>query len=53
MTSKKWFVILLSLTLAMVIVFGGMTYFLDPLLQYGNERGPLTCREYLHKVDYQ
>ena len=46
MTSKKWFVILLSLTLAMVIVFGGMTYFLDPLLQYGNERGPLTSREY-------
>lgn len=46
MTSKKWFVILLSLTLAVVIVFGGMTYFLDPLLQYGNERGPLTSREY-------
>lgn len=46
MTSKKWFVILISLTLAVVIVFGGMTYFLDPLLQYGNERGPLTSREY-------
>ena len=46
MTSKKWFVILLSLTLAVVIVFGAMTYFLDPLLQYGNERGPLTSREY-------
>ena len=46
MTSKKWFVILLSLTLAVVIFFGGMTYFLDPLLQYGNERGPLTSREY-------
>lgn len=46
MTSKKWFVILLSLTLAVVIVFGGMTCFLDPLLQYGNERGPLTAREY-------
>lgn len=46
MTSKKWFLILLSLSLVAVIAFGGMTYFLDPLLQYGNERGPLTSREY-------
>ena len=46
MTSKKWFIILISLTLVVVIVFGGMTYFLDPLLQYGNERGPLTSRQY-------
>ena len=46
MTSKKWFIILISLTLIVVLAFGGMTYYLDPLLQYGGERGPLTSREY-------
>lgn len=46
MSSKKWFVILLSLTLAAVIAFGGLTYYLDPLLQYGKEPGHLTSREY-------
>ena len=46
MTSKKWFVILLSLTLVVVTAFGGMTYFLDPLLQYGKEPGNLNYRVY-------
>lgn len=46
MTSKKWFVILLSLTLVFVIVFGGLTFYLDPLLQYGKEPGNLTFRVY-------
>lgn len=46
MTSKKWFIILISLTLIVVLAFGEMTYYLDPLLQYGNERGPLTYRVY-------
>lgn len=46
MTSKKWFIMLLSLTLIVVLVFGGMTYYLDPLLQYGKEPGHLTSRIY-------
>lgn len=46
MTSKKWFITLLSLTLIVTALFGGVTYYLDPLLQYGQERGPLTSREY-------
>lgn len=46
MTSKKWYIILLSLITAATLAFGGMTYYLDPLLQYGGERGPLISREY-------
>ena len=46
MSSKKWVISLLSITLLVVIAFGVVEFYLDPLLQYGNERGPLTCREY-------
>lgn len=46
MNSKKWAVSLVSITLLLVIAFGGMTYYLDPLLQFDNERGPLTYRQY-------
>lgn len=46
MNSKKWAISLVSVTLIIVAAFGGVTYYLDPLLQYGNERGPLTYRHY-------
>ena len=46
MNSKKWAISLVSITLIIVAAFGGVTYYLDPLLQYGNERGPLTYRHY-------
>jgi hypothetical protein len=46
MDSKKWTLTLLSLTLAIVILFGTLTYCLDPLLQYGADRGLLTYRHY-------
>ena len=46
MNSKKWAISLVSVTLIIVAAFGGVTYYLDPLLQYGNERGPLTYRNY-------
>ncbi len=46
MSSKKWAVSLLSVTFAIVIFFGAMTAYLDPLVQYGSESGPLTYRHY-------
>lgn len=46
MDSKKWTLTLLSLTLIIVILFGILTYCLDPLLQYGPDRGVLTYRHY-------
>ena len=44
MNSKKWVVSLVSITLAVVILFGTLQYILDPFLHYGGERGPLTFR---------
>ena len=46
MSSKKWFVSLISITMILVILVGALQFYLDPLLQYGNERGPLTYRKY-------
>ncbi len=46
MNSKKWVISLLSILLAAVVIFGAITYYLDPLLQYGDESGILTHREY-------
>ena len=46
MKSKKWSLTLLCLTLSIVILFGALTYYFDPLLQYGADRGFLTYREY-------
>ena len=46
MNSKKWTLVSLSLALTIVILFGTMTYYLDPLLQYGKDGGILTYREY-------
>lgn len=46
MSSKKWVISLVSITLIVVILFGTVQYYLDPLLQYGGERGPLTYRTY-------
>ena len=46
MSSKNWTVSLLSVTLFIIVLFGMVQFYLDPLLQYGNERGPLTFRTY-------
>ena len=46
MGSKKWFVSLISITMLIILLFGALQYYLDPLLQYGGERGPLTYRRY-------
>ena len=46
MSSKRWFVSLISITMVIVILFGALQFYLDPLLQYGGERGPLTYRVY-------
>jgi len=46
MSSKKWFISLISITMVIVILFGALQFYLDPLLQYGGERGPLTFRKY-------
>ena len=46
MSSKKWFVSLISITMVIVVLLGALQFYLDPLLQYGGERGPLTYRTY-------
>ena len=46
MSSKKWVITLISITMVIVIAFGALQFYLDPLLQYGGERGPLTYRTY-------
>lgn len=46
MSSKKWLFALISITMAVVVLFGALQFCLDPLLQYGGERGPLTYRYY-------
>ena len=46
LSSKNWTVSLLSVTLFIIVLFGMVQFYLDPLLQYGNERGPLTFRTY-------
>ena len=46
MSSKKWFISLISITMVIVILVGALQFYLDPLLQYGGERGPLTYRTY-------
>ena len=46
MSSKKWVIALISVTLIAITLFGAVQYYLDPLLQYGGERGPLTFRKY-------
>lgn len=46
MSSKKWVTSLLSIALVTIILFGFMTYYLDPLLQYGKEPGHLSYRTY-------
>lgn len=46
MNSKKWAISLVCITLIIVLLFGAIEFWLDPLLQYGGERGPLTSRVY-------
>ena len=46
MSSKKWVISLVSITMIVVLLFGALQYYLDPILQYGGERGPLTFRKY-------
>lgn len=46
MSSKKWFISLILITMVIVILAGALQFYLDPLLQYGGERGPLTYRTY-------
>ena len=46
MTSKKWIISLVSIAMVILLLFGALQIYLDPLLQYGGERGPLTYRTY-------
>lgn len=46
MSSKKWFISIVSITMVFIVIFGALQFYLDPLLQYGGERGPLTYRTY-------
>ena len=46
MKAKKWALTVIALTAAAALLFGAVEFLLDPLLQYGGERGPLTYREY-------
>lgn len=46
MNEKKWTITLLSAVVITLIGFAGMMYWMDPLLHYGAESGPLTCYEY-------
>ena len=49
MNEKKWTITLLSAVVITLIGFAGMMYWMDPLLHYGAESGPLTCYEYSEK----
>lgn len=46
MSSKKWIISLLSVTLTFLTIFAATEFLLDPLLQYGKEPGLLTYRQY-------
>lgn len=46
MTHKKWICIFLSIVIFMLSAFGGLTYLLDPLLQFHKESPILTYYEY-------
>lgn len=46
MKSKKWIISLLCCTLAVIIAFGSLMFWLDPLVQFGAESVPLTSYEY-------
>lgn len=46
MSSKKWAISLIALTLSVILAFGAMTFYFDPLLQYTKEPGNLTYRHY-------
>ena len=46
MNEKKWTITLLSAVAITLIGFACVMYWLDPLLHYGAESGPLTCYEY-------
>jgi len=46
MNSKKWSISILTIVLSIVLLFGALTYCLDPLLQYGKERGFLSFYTY-------
>lgn len=46
MKAKKWAILLIAITLCAVVIFGSLTFYLDPLLQYNSEGGALTYRHY-------
>lgn len=46
MTHKKWLFIIVVISLLSLGGFGFLNYMLDPMLQYGTERGILTSYEY-------
>lgn len=46
MTSKKWVIGFLSISIVSLVVFAGIMYITDPLLQYGTENGFFTYYEY-------
>lgn len=46
MNSKKWTIILLVSVIMTLISVAGLMIWLDPLIQYGTESGPLTSYEY-------
>lgn len=46
MTSKKWFILFISITLVFLTIFAGTMYWLDPLYHYGHDFSPLTYYEF-------
>lgn len=46
MSSKKWVISMISITISIILLFGVFELYIDPLLQYGEEPGHITYREY-------
>lgn len=46
MKTKTWSIAIVAIALCVIMIFGALTYSLDPLLQYGAEGGFLTYRHY-------
>ena len=49
MNEKKWTITLVSAVLLTLACFAGVMYWLDPLLNYRAESGPLTCYVYTER----
>lgn len=46
MTSKKWFILFISITFVFLTAFACVMYWLDPLFHYGHNFSPLTYYEF-------